>query len=106
MTNQLRHASPPVLSVEQQGLDLARAQRDHIRRFADGTWVVPDGARVCIVRTTLQTCTCTPASTCAHRWAVAYLTNEVTLLDGTRLVRPAVTDAQKWLLGLLLAVGT
>jgi hypothetical protein len=68
------------------------------RRIADDTWLVPSATRAdstYVVDVSQETCTCPDggedAARCKHLWAVAYVQNEITLLDGTHLAAPPVT---------------
>src|SRR5947208_1808173 len=84
----------------QRGLDLARAKHKLFRRIDDVTWLVPsatNSASTYVVRMPRPSCTCADFTesgrTCKHVVAVAYLHNEITLIDGTRLEPPPVIDA-------------
>lgn len=84
---------------QRRGLALAAAKHPRFRRIADGTWLVPsatrEGSRY-VVDVCRATCTCPDfvenLERCKHLWAVAYVQNEITLLDGTQLSPPPVMD--------------
>ena len=83
----------------QRGLDLAKSKHRLFLRVADDTWLVPSASNAhntYVVRVPRPSCTC-PAfdevAGCKHVLAVAYLCNEITLIDGTRLEPPPVIDA-------------
>jgi len=83
----------------QRGLDLARTKHQLFRRVDECTWIVPSATcshHAYLVDALHLTCTCPDfdenGTTCKHLWAVRYLNNEITLLDGTQLALPPVTD--------------
>ena len=84
----------------QRGLDLAKTKHQRFRRIADGTWLVPSAIRAdqtYMIDASLSRCTCPDGetgATCEHLWAVAYLQNEITLIDGTHLEPPPVEDPE------------
>jgi hypothetical protein len=92
------------------GLELARGAHRSFRRLADGTWFVPDGEHIFVVRTPRQCCSCHEfeqhLAWCVHLWAVAYVMSNVTLIDGTHFDLPAITEAGEWLISLALKVGS
>jgi predicted nucleic acid-binding Zn finger protein len=60
-------------------------------------WLVPSATRAdrtYVVDDSRATCTCLDfvenGEMCKHLWAVAYIQNEITLLDGTQLAPPPV----------------
>lgn len=84
----------------ERGRDLARAKHDRFHRLNADTWIVPSAT--CshfsyLVDTSRSTCTCPSAAsgaTCMHLWAAAFLQNDITLIDGTRLAPPPVENAE------------
>jgi hypothetical protein len=83
---------------QHRGLELARVKHQCFRRSDDDTWIVPSATRansVYVVNVSRPTCTCPDfgenGETCKHLWAVAYVQNKITLLDGTHLAPPPVT---------------
>lgn len=102
--------SPIPKQPDQLGLDLAKRNHRNFRRLADDTWFVPNGDKIFVVTPARPSCTCRDfeqtRTSCEHVWAVAYVQNGVTLIDGTRLVMPPVTDPRDWLISLVLAVGS
>lgn len=85
----------------QRGLDLARAKHQLFQRIDEDRWIIPSATcshHTYLVDASHSTCTCPDAESgiiCKHLWAVAYLQNEITLIDGTRLVPPPVEDADR-----------
>jgi hypothetical protein len=85
----------------QRGLDLARSKHQLFRRLDKDTWIVPSATcshHEYLVDTSCSTCSCPDAEEdgmiCKHLWAVRYLVNEVTLIDGTQLAPPPAEDAE------------
>lgn len=83
----------------QRGLDLARAKHRLFRRIASDTWLIPSGTNpgiTYVVTMPCPRCTCSDFAengrSCKHVVAVAYLCNEITLIDGTRFEPPPVID--------------
>ncbi|MBA3671256.1 MAG: SWIM zinc finger family protein [Gemmatimonadaceae bacterium] len=81
----------------QRGLDLAKSKHQLFRRLDEDTWIVPSATcshHDYLVDASRLTCTCPDAEEsgviCKHLWGVAYLLNEITLIDGTRLTPPRV----------------
>ena len=88
----------------QRGLELATAKHEVFRRIDEDIWLVPSATcshHGYVVDASRLTCTCPDfedgGTTCKHLCAVRYLNNEITLLDGTHLAPPPVTDGDEWL---------
>jgi hypothetical protein len=87
------------LSVE-RGRDLAKAKQDRFHRLNTDTWIVPSATGSdfsYLVNTARSTCTCGDAASgakCMHLWAAAFLQNDITLIDGTRLAPPPLENAE------------
>jgi hypothetical protein len=83
----------------QRGLELAKSKHQLFRRIAKDTWLVPSATNsdnTYVVSVPRPSCTCPgfdESGRCTHVLAVAYLSNEITLIDGTRLTPPPVIDA-------------
>lgn len=83
----------------QRGLDLARAKHQLFQRVDEDKWIVPSATcshHAYLVDAARSTCTCPDSEsgeTCKHLWAVAFIRNEITLIDGTQLAPPPVEDA-------------
>lgn len=84
----------------QRGLDLARAKHKLFRRIDEVTWLVPSAtksASTYVVRMPRPSCTCpdfdASGTWCKHVVAVAYLCNQITMVDGTRFEPPPIVDA-------------
>lgn len=82
----------------QRGLELARLKHSSFRRVADNLWLVPSATKndsTYVVDVSRMTCSCPDfgdhGEMCKHLWATAYIANEITLIDGTRLSPPPVT---------------
>ena len=91
----------------QRGFDLATAKHQLFRRIDEDVWLVPSATcshHAYVVDASRMTCTCPDfeesGTTCKHLWAVRYLDNEITLIDGTHLVAPPVTDDDECLITL------
>lgn len=84
---------------QQRGLELARAKRLRFRRITEHTWLVPSATharKTYVVTISRPSCTCpdfASGANCKHLWAVRYFENEITLIDGTHLTPPPITDA-------------
>lgn len=82
----------------QRGLDLARAKHQLFQRIDEDKWIVPSATcshHAYLVDTSRSTCTCPDSESgdkCKHLWAVAFVQNEITLIDGTQLTPPPVED--------------
>ncbi|HTR51101.1 MAG TPA: SWIM zinc finger family protein [Kofleriaceae bacterium] len=82
-----------------RGLDLAKAKHQHFHRIDEDRWIVPSATcsqHAYLVDASRSTCTCPDSergAKCKHLWAVAYVQNKITLIDGTQLKPPPVTDA-------------
>lgn len=83
----------------QRGLELARLKHVSFRRVADSVWLVPSATKTdstYVVDVSRMTCTCPDfgenGEKCKHIWAVTYVQNEITLLDGTHLAPPPITE--------------
>lgn len=78
----------------QHGLDLVRAKHELFQRIDQNRWIVPSATcplHAYLVDISHSTCTCPDAeagATYKHLWAVRYLRDEITLLDGTQLMPP------------------
>lgn len=88
---------------QQLGLKLATSKYREFRRALGGIWLLPsdtsDDDAYVVVDATRQTCSCPDHADggvrCVHLWAVAYVGNEITLIDGTAFQRPRITvDAE------------
>lgn len=85
----------------QPGLDLATTKHQLFTRIDEHTWIVPSTTcpeHAYLVDASRLTCTCPDAEEgvglCKHLWAVAFLHNEITLIDGTQLTSPPVEVAE------------
>ena len=85
---------------QRRGLALATAKHQRFRRITEDTWLVPSATRASlayVVDASRATCTCPDfvenVEMCKHLWAVAYVQNEITLIDGTQLAPPPVAIA-------------
>ncbi len=93
----------------QRGLELAKAKHQLLLRINNDVWIVPSATcplHAYVVNVARVSCTCSDfkasGSMCKHIWCVAYLQNEVTLLDGTRLAPPPIVDGDEWRVALEL----
>lgn len=83
-----------------RGVELARAKHQLFRRVAEDTWLVPSATysnRTYVVTVSGPSCACPDFASgayCKHLWAVHCIRNEITLLDGTRLTPPPITDTE------------
>ena len=85
----------------QRGLALAREKQKLFHRIDEERWIVPSATcsqHAYLVDASRSTCTCPDSdsgATCKHLWAVAYIQNEIILIDGTRLVAPPVANDEE-----------
>lgn len=84
----------------QRGRALAKAKHQMFHRVDEDRWIVPSATcsqHAYLVDVSRSMCTCPDAESgakCKHLWAVAYLQNEITLIDGTQLTPPPLEDAE------------
>lgn len=90
----------------QRGLELARVKHQRFRRIAEHTWLVPSAThskKTYVVTASRPSCTCpdfASSANCKHLWAVRYIQNEITLMDGTQLTPPPIMDTDHSLAAL------
>ncbi|HEY1816364.1 MAG TPA: hypothetical protein VGG74_28650 [Kofleriaceae bacterium] len=84
---------------QERGRELARDAHDRFLRVSEHSWIVPSAThagKAYAVDQLRMSCTCLdgePGNKCKHLWAVQYISNAVTLIDGTRLAPPPVEDS-------------
>lgn len=89
---------------QQRALALVANKRAHIKQLSGARWLVPsqtDRSGGYLVDVDAGTCSCPDheerGAKCKHILAVAYLRQEITLTDGTKIVTEArVTYSQDW----------